>query len=174
MKHVIKKAIDLILSILSNNKKLYTYCKYKYFTKNSDHILFTISYINNNYLSQEKNIIDIGAADGSTTLSFAKELTNSIVIGFEPIPKFYNIALEKCKEQTNVIVKNIAISNDTSKRKFNVTNNLVSSSFLPLSENDGYKGITTTEEIEVQCNTLDNEVEHLGHIMLIKLDVQGS
>lgn len=166
--------MDLLFDSFIKGNKLYLIIKYRYFANNNDHLKTTISYMKNKVVKRDGYIIDIGAANGDSTLLFAKEFPNFSVIGFEPIPYFYNIAKSKCQNNTNIELRNIALSNSVGQKDFFVASNFVSSSLLDIDNEYAYDSVSLKEKIVVQTNILDNEIKNIESLDLIKIDVQGA
>lgn len=126
-------------------------------------------------------IIDIGCADGSTSVFFNTKLFNTKVIGFEPISTMYQEALIKTKKFENIEIRNKALSDSCGTTKLFVTKNFFSSSILDFDVNEvdreteiQRKKFEIVEEENVITSTLDIEFQDFGEIALIKIDTQGS
>jgi tRNA G46 methylase TrmB len=124
IKAILLTVLDSLFNLLNKENRFYIYTKYKHFTHNNDHLLSTNTYIKNLNINP-KVIIDIGSANGSSTLIFANYFPNAKVIAFEPIPYFFNIAKDKCSKNINIDLRNIALSDFEGHQEFFVTKNYV-------------------------------------------------
>jgi len=172
MKKLLIWIIGIYVKLLVKKPQPYTYTKYTFFSDVNDHLLGTINFLKSRKID-EIVFIDIGVADGATSLLFAKSFAKIKIYGFEPIPDAYEKAKKKLLPYPNVLLKNAAISNAIGSTSFYVTNNSDSSSlYKPTSI--GYENIHLEKVIEVKTTTLDNETESLTDITLLKLDTQGT
>lgn len=171
MKRIIIIIIDFIFKQINKCTKLHIYLRYKYFTNTDDHIWTTIEYLKNNY-KKSHTIIDIGAANGDTSIAFAKAFPKSKVIAYEPIPHLYNIALKKTSSYKNILLRNIALSDEKGIKSLNVTSNYVSTSLLDIGK-EMYDNVEVINKLDIQIDRLDNEISNFEEISLIKIDVQG-
>ena len=129
-----------------------------------------IDYVINNYISEEQNVIDIGAHIGMYTVSFSKKCNH--VFSFECSPKSFNY-----------LCANIALNKlDYKVTKFNcaLSNVIGSTPYYIRDPNDGggngiskfeCDNINDTPHITVSTNTLDSY--NLTNIGFIKIDVEG-
>lgn len=172
VKNILLWLINLYIKPLKTKPQPYTYLKYEHFSGISDHLYGTINFLKNLRLPT-LTVLDIGVADGETSLLFAKSFKNINIYGFEPIPTAFKLAQEKLKKFPNVVLNNLALSSKIGTEKFYVTNNSDSSSLLAPTA-IGYENVSLSSTIEVQTSILDKEAKDLNNITLIKLDTQGT
>jgi FkbM family methyltransferase len=133
-----------------------------------------ISFVNNT-LKDGDVFIDIGSNIGLFSL-IASNLVgrNGKVISFEPSPKTFKRLEENIElnELQNVKLNNIGLSDKKGTLKLHVSENGHDAwdTFATDINNIKYQN-----SIEVNINTLDNEIENIGvnNIKLIKIDVEG-
>lgn len=131
-------------------------------------------------------IFDVGANVGSSTLQYAIDNPDKVVIyAFEPVPQSYDKIVEKAKDLSNVFVFKTAVSDFNGKANFNVSSasadHCASSLFEysdKLEENWGpvKHHFEITEQIEVDVIRLDSFIEEHGieYINYFHCDTQGS
>jgi FkbM family methyltransferase len=112
-------------------------------------------------VNKDSVVVDVGANIGYYTLLLAKVCKK--VYAFEPDKICFEILLKNIKENklTNVVAKNLAVSDQIGKVKFIVDKDNFGNSRL----GDGDKTIL--------CDSLDNILKNEKQIDLIKIDVQG-
>ena len=132
------------------------------------------------HLNQDSIIVEAGTSDGTDTEIFSDFLTTGKLYAFEPIPELYNITKNKLLGRTNVILSNLALSDNTGVSIINVSDNRGnawgSSSLLkPKAHLEVYSDITFNSEIEVSTINLDEWYinEKLDIIDFMWLDLQG-
>lgn len=134
------------------------------------------------------SIIDIGGHIGYHAMNFAKLVgPEGKVITFEPNPfnvERMKLNLSKCPDLSKIIqIKNIPISNGTSKTQFHFSKNVdnqsssggyITESYPPL-DSSVYKANHFISE-EIETTTLDKELSNviLDNLKLIKIDVEGA
>jgi len=133
-----------------------------------------ISFVNN-ILKDGDVFIDIGSNIGLFSL-IASNLVgrNGKVISFEPSPKTFKRLEENIElnELQNVKLNNIGLSDKKGTLKLHVSENGHDAWDTFASD---LNNIKYQNSIEVNINTLDNEIENIGvnNIKLIKIDVEG-
>lgn len=127
-----------------------------------------------------KIIFDVGANDGTSCYYFSHD-TNNTVYAFEPVPFSLNKLYKLQKENYIVIPK--AVSGHNGKVKFNVGGEYNSGVGSIYSFNDGlektwpgYNIFFTSEEIEVDCITMESFIEEnkITSVDFLHCDTQGS
>jgi len=131
-------------------------------------------------------ILDVGSNKGQSIDFFLNINEKCKIIGFEPNPKLYNFLIEKYKNNNNVRVENIGVSNATGKLIFSENILDETSSFEELDENSKYLdkkskvlGVSSQNIIinryEVATTDISSFVERekITDIDLIKIDVEG-
>jgi len=184
MKLLTIKFLRFLIKPILTNPKLYLKVKDTIMLYSAEHLHRTVQVIRKNITSSEideKFILDIGCADGGTSVYFAKNFPECQVVGFEPYVDSYNVALKSCRNFKNINIKNIALSHEKGTAEFNVTENLLSSSLLNFSEDEKNKPapglidkMRVNKTIRVETDTLDNQTTSYENILLIKLDTQGT
>lgn len=182
VKKLIKQCIGIYLSPFTSNKKLYYYTKDIIFTNCVEHLHRAVAYIKNKgNINNSSCIIDIGAADGGTTLFFSMTFPGRKVYGYEPNTNEYAKAKSKATHLDNVIFRNKALGEEDKNSTLYVTQNKFSSSLNKLNESDvqlltveKQKLFQQVETQEVVVSTLDIEFVHEPAILLIKVDTQGT
>ena len=117
-------------------------------------------------------IIDVGTNIGETLLNFALLNKRGVNIGFEPVPFLFERAKENIRlnRAENIVLLNLALSNDNSTLFFNYVNNNNSGGIFLTSETTMESASSRVQSIRlddyVACNNTKN-------ISLIKIDVEG-
>ncbi len=123
-----------------------------------------------------KTIIDVGSNEGQFIKSVSRVLPSSKIIAFEPIKKCFDVLVANTKG-LNVTYHNCGLSDYNGTTEINVSENLVSSSILPME--DLHKNLypnskyISTQTIELK--RLDDVIKNsdlVGNVLL-KIDVQG-
>ena len=140
-----------------------------------------------NYKKNKINIIDVGASDGIATKFFIKNLNVKKVFCFEPNMEFCKIINRKFKyNNTQVIVKNMAIGNKVGKTKIFIPNYFFLGKLFPLITYTFYDKKKCTEQIKkdfinyknfkIQKSYLNvvKPPAYLNNIDLIKIDINGN
>lgn len=121
-------------------------------------------------------VIDGGAHKGLAVKIFLQQYKSPIIYAFEPIPECANVLMSTFAGLPNVHVIQRALGAQKKTVKFNIVNNLVSSSILKPSEiKKKYHGnkVAISESIEVEMIRLDEELGFLNEVDILKLDIQG-
>lgn len=121
------------------------------------------------YLSEDSNIIDVGANIGIHSIFFASISSKGLVFSIEPSPSVFTMLIQNIQNFDNIIPLNIAASDK----------NKITSFFQALD--DAYSGIKDTgrkkiiKELKVLSWRLDDLILYLNlnKIDLIKVDVEG-
>lgn len=148
----------------------------------SEHLFRTVRLIRKSgCVTQGKQVLDLGAADGSTTRFFATHFPECRITGFEPIAAMFKKAKETVRDLGNATVLNMACSDREGEADFHVSANFLSSSLLAArpdelkKESDAIqKSITEVSVEKVKTTRLDTVAKDLGEILLIKIDTQGT
>lgn len=125
-------------------------------------------------------VVDVGANDGGYASSLYSAGFSGQIFSFEPIPAVCSKLQKKASETTHNwhVLPPTALSDFEGTSKFNVSENLVSSSLLDISKShiDAQPNSRTSSIIDVPVKPLDsffNEFKSCKRIFL-KIDVQGS
>lgn len=123
-------------------------------------------------------IIEVGAADGRDTLSYAQRNPNSKVYAYEPLPESFGKLKDKQSSVDNIIAVNNAVSDKSGTANFHVTALEDASSLLePKKTGSTFDKYTEpTSNIDVRVTTLDEECvkRNIGTIDILKMDAQGA
>lgn len=117
-------------------------------------------------LTENSVVLDIGGYVGE----FAEKISmkyNCKVYLFEPHPEYYNICVDKFRNNTNIIPLNFGLSNITGTFKLSDSEN--GSSFLK-------KGLVNLDLVECKVREFFEVMEELRlkHIDLIKINIEGA
>jgi FkbM family methyltransferase len=121
-------------------------------------------------------IIDGGANDGSTTHLFLQQYRSPVIHAFEPIPELVDLLKQTFVSYRNVAIHGAAIGAEAKTVRFNVVNNLVSSSVLApsaLNREIHGKEMDIRRVVEVEQVRLEDAMQERQEIDLLKLDLQG-
>ncbi len=176
-----KQVVRLYLFPLLKNERLYYYTKDLFFTNCAEHLFRAVAYIKKEKVDQKFNlIIDIGAANGDTTLFFAKSFPYCKVFGYEPNLNEYTGAKKKA-EGHNIEFRNTALGEKADEGVLHITQNKLSSSLNEINSDEvslltiGMQSlIKETHTQTVIINTLDGDFAQEKNILLMKIDTQGS
>ncbi|MGM0613503.1 MAG: FkbM family methyltransferase [Bacteroidota bacterium] len=141
------------------------------FTKNQLYDRLTIK-IMKRHLDKDSNCIDVGVLDGEILDKFQKFAPEGQHFGFEPIPEKYENLEHKYRNNHNITMYNVALSNQDGATEFNyVTSNPSYSGIRKRSyDRSGEKDTS----IKVNTKKLDSYLEELPQIGMIKIDVEGA
>jgi FkbM family methyltransferase len=119
-----------------------------------------------------KLVFDIGANLGNTVKIFIN--VSEKVIAFEPNPKLIN-GLKKMFKNNNVVIDSRALSSETGKKIFNISEADSVSTFSQdwINHSRFSKTIFWDYPIEVDTTTLDNIIDEYGIPDYVKIDVEG-
>lgn len=131
-------------------------------------------------LSIDSIVIEAGACDGYDTLFFSNHLTNGKIYSFEPIKSMYLQTLDKISNRENVILENLALSENFGERTMEVADRFGvdwgSHSFLKPKEHLRTNPDITFNRTEiVNCINLDEYIlkNSINRIDMMWLDMQG-
>jgi FkbM family methyltransferase len=156
---------------------------YSYFKRDRKLPLGCISKIEiKKYLSEDINILEAGAANGSDTIEMSQLFPKATIYAFEPIPFYFKQLQNTVINCKNVKVFQYAIGDKSGISKFNLSRiedgSIVSSSSLlnPKKHVEAHPHILFNDSISVNTITIDdfcsqNRIERLDFLWL---DLQGS
>ncbi len=121
------------------------------------------------YLTETSNCVDVGSHKGELLKEMRSLAPKGKHYAFEPIPELFNNLKAKCNGDTTVY--NMALSDEKG-----------TSSFQHIVNKPAYSGMklrsinhkATIKEIQVKTEMLDNIVDDVSSIDLIKIDVEGA
>jgi FkbM family methyltransferase len=126
-----------------------------------------------------KVIFDIGANIGQTAERYLEIFHDATIYCFEPFPPSYERLRQRFFGHPRVRCYPLAISETAGARPFHVFTNSVTNSLLPASKHV-YDFVASGEMdpagvIDVNSTTVDEfcRRESIGHIDILKLDIQG-
>ncbi len=119
-------------------------------------------------IENPKNIIDLGANIGISTIFFASKYPNSNILSFEPNPDIFDLLKFNSSSFDNVKIFKLAVSDKKDKINFFKNPKHNSSSFEKRFDND--------KEVTVDSVSLDDLVDdfNLDSIDILKFDIEGS
>lgn len=126
--------------------------------------------------TESPTIIDGGANNGSTSEFFLQQYKSPVIHAFEPIPELVGMLKLKFSGRNNVTVHGAALGAEAKIVRFNIVNNLVSSSVLnPSTLNKEIHGekMDIRQVVEVPQIRLEDMINDYREIDLLKLDLQG-
>ncbi len=123
-------------------------------------------------------IFDVGANEGITTRKFLSSFPSATVHAFEPHPALFAKLAAAFPSSENVFINDCGLGSACGTLRFNQSSDLGSSSFLDFDNASGYIAglkLSTEASMEAKVLTLDSYCRErgVGHIHLLKLDVQG-
>lgn len=108
--------------------------------------------------------VDIGANIGNHSIEFSKYFLR--VICFEPNPRAFDLLSANTRRLKNVSIHNFGCSSTVEKIKFFEDYNNIGGSSSAID-------ITGNNEIEISVKPLDDLLDDLSDVELIKIDVEG-
>jgi FkbM family methyltransferase len=113
---------------------------------------------------KNSSAIDIGAGIGNHSIKFSKYFSN--VISFEPNPRTFDLLAANTKRLTNVKIYNWGCSSSDAVIRFHKCFNNIGSSSSILK-------IASNNESEIVVKPLDEIINDLNNVALIKIDIEG-
>ena len=112
---------DFVINVTKRYKEHYIENEYEKFS--SDLFL--------NYIKEDSTVVDVGANYGYYSLLAATKNKSGVVYSFEPVKENFDVLNKNIKENDFLNVKtfNLAISDDSGEKNFNVTEASDSSGF---------------------------------------------
>lgn len=124
-----------------------------------------------------KTIIDIGANEGQSTITFHLAFPEATIYAFEPLPESFNKLETNFTNFNNVHVINAALGDKIGDIIFEQNEYSASSSALKMTDKhiNDFPFTTNSKSIKVNVETLDNIFSYKYDIenVLMKIDVQG-
>jgi len=169
IKKILLRMIDLYVSPLKWKNKVALQAK-NIFVDNLEHYYSFFDIASRLPVNENGIIVDVGAFNGATTIIFSKQFPGRKVIGFEPHPSSFEVALKKCAPYPDITLFPYALDNEKGEKDFYVSDNGLSSSLNSSLENISFR---VNGKIKVKVSTLDDMLASEGKILFIKLDTQG-
>ena len=181
-KNIAKRAISLYLSPLKRSERLSYYIKGEFFTDASAHFYSATKYIKKHTVpSPDEIIIDVGGANGGTSVYLANAFPGHEVCCIEPNARMLPYLKAVAAKHQSVTVKPLALGSASKEATLHVTANDLSSSLNELNlEELKQTGaefqaqLREEQQIRVRVSTLDEEFKDCPGVLLIKLDTQGT
>lgn len=123
-------------------------------------------------LKADSCCIDVGCHKGEILDLMIDAAPDGIHYGFEPIPAFHELLVDKYKSFPRVHIENIAASDEKGKSKFNYVSS--NPSYSGLKKRDYDREGEVDEQIEVSVDLIDEVIPREIDIDLIKIDVEGA
>jgi FkbM family methyltransferase len=119
-----------------------------------------------NRLAQDDIVLDIGAHIGSFSV-FAAVRGAGRIVGFEPLPENFEIAMENCSGYPQIEIRNAAVWRSDGR------DGTLKHSGIP-RHNTGGGDVLGKKGVAVSSVSLDSVLEELGHVRLAKIDCEGA
>ena len=182
LKNIAKRAIRLYLLPLKRSARLFHYVKGEFFTDASEHFYSATNYIKKHAApSRDEIIVDVGGANGGTSVYFANAFPGHQVYCIEPNARMLPYLKVVAAKHKSVIVKPLALGSAVKEATLHVTANDLSSSLnelnldeLEQTDAEFQAKLTEEQQIRVRVSTLDEEFKDSPGVLLIKLDTQGT
>lgn len=120
-------------------------------------------------LERDSAFVDIGCHKGQVLSVAVTIAPDGVHFGFEPIPDLCNKLVKKFGAKCDI--RQVGLSNKRGVSKFNYVKTNPSYSGIEVR---AYPGKESIEEIEIDVDTLDNQLFEAERIDLIKIDVEGA
>lgn len=118
------------------------------------------------------NTVDVGCHKGEILDLILERAPQGKHYGFEPIPLYYRYLTKKYRQNKNVLINQIALSDSKGETSFNFVKN--APAYSGLKKRKYAISNPEIEKIIVQKSTLDNIVPKEERIDFIKIDVEGA
>lgn len=181
-KNIAKRAINLYLLPLKQSERLFYYVRGAFFTDADQHLYAATRYIRKQTApSRDEIIIDVGGANGGTSVYFANAFPGHQVYCIEPNPRMLPYLKAVESKHKSVTVKPLALGSTRAEAVLHVTANDLSSSLnelnldeLEQTDSEFQAKLREEQQIQVRVSTLDEEFRDFPGVLLIKLDTQGT
>lgn len=124
-----------------------------------------------------KTVLDIGAHEGKTAVSFLELFPEATIYSFEPIPQCYEKLVERTKDYPRCKTFNCAIGEASGTIEFHQSNYSPSSSILRMakSHEQAFPFTEGSVKLNVPVIALDDFLikENIDGHLAMKIDVQG-
>ena len=181
-KNIARRAIYLYLSPLKRSERLFCYVRGVFLADAMEHLYSATTHIKKNAsIAADEIIIDVGGADGSTSVYFANAFPGHRVYCFEPNARMLPSLKAVESKHKSITVKPLALGSSSAEATLHVTANNLSSSLKELNLDelkeaaaDYQVALREEEQFRVRVSTLDEEFKDAPGVLLIKLDTQGT
>lgn len=184
LKRIVRKLILVYLFPLRFKTSIFHQVKGIFFLDPSEHLYRTTKHIdskNNLADAGEKVMIDVGAAFGSVALYFSERYNDLKIYCVEANPEILPRLKETISDRKNIELKNMALGSIPGESYLHVTANQLSSSLNELNTTevshlpqDHQSWLEEVKRVKVHVSTLDAEFKNESHVLLLKLDTQGT
>lgn len=120
---------------------------------------------------KNQTVIDVGAFMSDTATYFVSKGADKVV-AFEANPHVYKVAKKNIQLnhlENKIFLRNQAVAKKTGKTTFNVRQDMAGNSSLHYKFED-----KPIRKVQVETVTLENIVEEVGHVGLLKMDCEGA
>jgi FkbM family methyltransferase len=181
LKNIARRAVDLYCLPLRSSESLRSYVRGSLFTDPDRHLTSATRYIKKQLVPlRHEIIIDVGGANGGTATYFAAAFPGHKVFCIEPNSRMLQSLKKVEAENSNIVVKPMALASHSGEATLHVTANDLSSSLneidldeLRRNPADLQARLHEDQQIKVQVSSLDEEFKD-EQVLLIKLDTQGT
>lgn len=181
LKELARQAISLYLLPLRKSERLSYYAR-SIFTNPSEHLYSASRYISRHTkILGDEIIIDIGGANGDTSLYFANAFPGLQIYCVEPNARMLPFLKEVEAKNDRVTVKAMALGRVSGEAVLHVTANDFSSSLNELSLAELKQtaphfqaNLKEEQQLTVPVSTLDAEFGDGPNVLLMKMDTQGT
>jgi len=184
LKRIARKLIQVYLFPLRFKTSIFHQVKGIYFLDPSEHLYRTTKHIDSKISpadAGERVMIDVGAAFGSVALYFSERYHDLKIYCVEANPEILPRLKETIGHRKNIELKNIALGSISGESYLHVTANQLSSSLNELNTTeigdlpqDHQSWLAEVKQVKVPVSTLDAEFKTESHVLLLKLDTQGT
>lgn len=140
-------------------------------TKNQKYDRLTLA-IMRKVLKPNSNCIDVGCHKGEVLDEIMAYAPNGKHIGFEPIPEYFTYLTKKYQGRENIQIRQVALSDELGKVSFNWVKN--APAYSGLKERKYNTKNPEIVKIEVDTIPLDEMLNEIESLQLIKIDVEGA
>ncbi len=182
LKNLARTAISLYLLPLKRSERLFYYVRRVFFIDASEHLYSATNFIKKHTVpSPDEIIIDVGGANGGTSVYFANAFPGHEVYCVEPNARMLPYLKAVAAKHKSVNLKPLALGSTTAEAVLHVTANDLSSSLNELNPQElkqtppGFQAtFQEQQQLRVSVSTLDKEFKDFSGVLLIKLDTQGT
>lgn len=116
--------------------------------------------------------VDVGCHKGEIMDWFVQQSPKGSHWGFEPIPAMYNQLVSKYQKNPNITIYPYALSDSNGTTTFNLV--LTNPAYSGILKRNYDHANEKDQTIEVEIRTLDDLLQNVNRIDLIKIDVEGA
>lgn len=168
---------------LARWSRLRLYAKDVLLLSDTEHLERACSLIRNHQhrINPQETVIDVGAADGGSSLFLARQLHSARLVAVEPNPNMQPRLQAIAASNQRIEVLQLALSDSVGTAPLRINRDPLTSSLRGLDE-DALELLPhavrhkfrSQGESDVRVSTLDHEFSHVANVLLLKLDTQGT